>query len=36
MSEKLYLEQKIVKNSKQFSVTIQAFVQCSNSLVADL
>lgn len=36
MSEKLYLEQKIVKTKKQFSTTIQAFVQCANSLLADL
>lgn len=36
MSEKLYLEQRIVKTQKQFSTTIQAFVQCANSLAADL
>jgi hypothetical protein len=36
MSEQLYQDQSIVKNEKQFIVTIQAFVQCSNSLVADM
>lgn len=36
MSEKLYMEQRIVKTQKQFSTTIQAFIQCANSLLADL
>jgi hypothetical protein len=36
MSEKLYVEQRIVKTQKNYSTTIQAFVQCANSLVADL
>ena len=35
MSEKLYIEQNLVHNEKSFSKTIQSFVQCVNSLIAD-
>jgi len=36
MSEKLYMEQRLVKNNNSFTKTIQSFVQCANSLLADL
>lgn len=36
MSEKLYIEQRLVNNEKSFSKTIQAFVQSVNSLLADV
>lgn len=36
MSERLYSEQKLIKNQSSFIKTIQAFVQCANGLLADL
>jgi len=35
MSEKLYIEQNLVSSEKSFSKTMQAFVQCVNSLITD-
>lgn len=35
MSEKLYLEQNLVRNEKSFGKTVQAFVQSVNGLIAD-
>jgi uncharacterized protein YydD (DUF2326 family) len=36
MADKLYTEQNIITSTESFHKTIQAFVQCANSLLADM
>jgi len=36
MADKLYTEQNLITTNESFTKTIQAFVQCANSLLADM